>query len=212
MTAWKELETRLEQGQTIDQIEMTLLQAERRKWREVLTRLVAIIQSLAERNIPLRGDSDKLYQPNNGDFLKEVELMATFDSVLKQHVADVEEGHSHITYLSKDTQNELIGCIGEKVLQYMLKEIKQAKYYSIILDCTPDMSHIEQLSVIVRMVSVDDTDTPTVKEHFMGFLQVESSTGESLSNLILRRLEEFNLPFEDCRGQSYDNGANMKAK
>ena len=59
----------------------------------------------------------------------------------------------------------------------MLKEIKQAKYYSIILDCTPDLSHIEQLSVIVRMVAVDDTDTPAVKEHFMGFLEVESSTG-----------------------------------
>lgn len=46
----------------------------------------------------------------------------------------------------------------------------------------------------------------------MGFLEVESSTGESLSNLILKRLEEFNLPFEDCRGQSYDNGTNMKGK
>lgn len=46
----------------------------------------------------------------------------------------------------------------------------------------------------------------------MGFLKVESTMGESLSNLILKRLEEFNLPFEDCRGQSYDNGANMKGK
>ena len=94
----------------------------------------------------------------------------------------------------------------------MLREIKLAKYYSIILDCTPDLSHVEQLSVIVRMVAVDDTDTPQIKEHFMGFLEVESPTGESLSNLILKRLEEFNLPFEDCRGQSYDNGANMKGK
>lgn len=46
----------------------------------------------------------------------------------------------------------------------------------------------------------------------MGFLEVESSTGESLSTLILRKLEELNIPFEDCRGQSYDNGANMKGK
>ena len=116
------------------------------------------------------------------------------------------------TYLSKDIQNELIDCIGEKIVHCMLREIKQAKYYSIILDCTPDLSHVGQLSVIVRMVAVDDTDTPQIKEHFMGFLEVESSTGESLSNLILKRLEEFNLPFEDCRGQSYDNGANMKGK
>ncbi|KAJ8402495.1 hypothetical protein AAFF_G00365780 [Aldrovandia affinis] len=46
----------------------------------------------------------------------------------------------------------------------------------------------------------------------MSFLVAEESTGESLSSLILKRLEELNIPFEDCRGQSYDNGANMKGK
>lgn len=46
----------------------------------------------------------------------------------------------------------------------------------------------------------------------MGFLEAEESTGENLSTLILKKLEELNIPFEDCRGQSYDNGANMKGK
>lgn len=46
----------------------------------------------------------------------------------------------------------------------------------------------------------------------MGLLVAEESAGESLSSLILKRLEELNIPFEDCRGQSYDNGANMKGK
>ena len=50
----------------------------------------------------------------------------------------------------------------------MLREIKLAKYYSIILDCTPDLSHVEQLSVIVRMVAVDDTDPPKNKITFHG--------------------------------------------
>jgi len=210
MTSWKELETRLDKGQTIDKVEMALLEAERRKWREVLTRLVAIIQSLAERNIALRGTTDTLYQPNNGNFLKEVELMAKFDPVLKQHVAEVERGASHTSYLGKMIQNELIDCIGGKIVEHMVDEIKQSKYFSIILDCTPDLSHTEQLSVIIRLVAMEDT--PQIKEHFMGFLEVEESTGESLSTLILKRLEELNIPFEDCRGQSYDNGANMKGK
>ncbi|XP_039613975.1 zinc finger MYM-type protein 1-like [Polypterus senegalus] len=30
--------------------------------------------------------------------------------------------------------------------------------------------------------------------------------------MILNRLEELKIPFEDCRGQSYDNGANMSRK
>lgn len=92
----------------------------------------------------------------------------------------------------------------------MVNEIKQSKYFSIILDCTPDLSHREQLSVVIRLVSVEDT--PQIKEHFMGFLEAEETTGESLSILIQKKLKELNISFEDCRGQSYDNGANMKRK
>lgn len=91
-----------------------------------------------------------------------------------------------------------------------MDEIKTMKYFSIILDCTPDLSHKEQLSVIVRTVSLGDL--PQFKEHFLGFLVAEETTGESLSSVILNRLEELNIPFENCRGQSYDNGANMKGK
>ncbi|KAJ3613259.1 hypothetical protein NHX12_019509 [Muraenolepis orangiensis] len=91
----------------------------------------------------------------------------------------------------------------------MIGEIKVCKYFSILLDCTPDISHTEQLSV-VRMVSVDIK--PQVKEHCMGFLEAEASTGEQLSALILKRLEDLNIPFDDCRGQSDDNGANMRGK
>lgn len=46
----------------------------------------------------------------------------------------------------------------------------------------------------------------------MGFLVALTSTGRGLSDLILNRLEELNIPFSDCKGQSYDNGANMKGK
>ncbi|KAJ3595626.1 hypothetical protein NHX12_004929 [Muraenolepis orangiensis] len=92
----------------------------------------------------------------------------------------------------------------------MIGEIKVCKYFSIILDCTPDISHTEQLSVVISIVSVDNK--PQVKEHCMGFLEAEASTGEQLSALILKRLEDLNIPFNDCRGQSYDNGANMRGK
>ncbi|KAL1277056.1 hypothetical protein QQF64_023729 [Cirrhinus molitorella] len=211
MATWKELEVRLERGLAIDKQEMGLAEAERNRWREVLTRLVAIIQSLPERNLALRGSTDTLNKPDNGNFLKEVELMAKFDLVMKQHVGKVESGAgSHTHYLGKIIQNELIDSISTKILEKIVEEIKTSKYFSIILDCTPDLSHKEQLYVIVRIVSLEGS--PQVKEHFMGFLVAEESTGESLSSLILKRLEELNIPSDDCRGQSYDNGATMKGK
>ncbi len=45
--AWKELVVRLRSGETIDKQQVALLEAERVRWRAVLTRLTAIVQSLA---------------------------------------------------------------------------------------------------------------------------------------------------------------------
>lgn len=140
-----------------------------------------------------------------------MELMAKFDQVMMQHIRRMKnDADNHTHYLGNRIQNELIDCISTRILQQIVEEIKTCKYFSIILDCTPDVSHNEQLSVIVRIVTQEDA--PQIKEHFLGFLVAEESTGGSLSALILKRLEELNIPFEDCRGQSYDNGANMKGK
>ena len=48
--------------------------------------------------------------------------------------------------------------------------------------------------------------------HFLGFVNVEVTTGLNLCTVILDKLNELKIPFEDCRGQAYDNGANMKGK
>lgn len=54
------MEVRFAKGLTIDKQEMALAEAERKRWRDVLHRLVAIIQSLAERNMAFRGSTDTL--------------------------------------------------------------------------------------------------------------------------------------------------------
>ncbi|XP_041860484.1 zinc finger MYM-type protein 1-like [Melanotaenia boesemani] len=211
MKAWKELSVRLRRGESIDKQEMTLLEAERMRWRAVLTRLAAIVQSLAVRNMALRGHTEKLFTPSNGNFLKEVELMARFDPIMKDHLNRVQSGTaSHNSYLGHHVQNELIDLMSRKIISVIVDDIKQAKYFSIILDCTPDISHTEQLSVVIRVVSL--IEKPLIREHFMGFLEAEESTGQHLASMILARLEKLGIHFEDCRGQSYDNGANMKGK
>ena len=211
MKAWKELGVRLKTGETIDKQEMALLEAERGRWRAVLTRLTAIVQSLAIRNLALRGHTETLFSPSNGNFLKEVELMAKFDPIMKDHLSRVQRGTaSHTSYLGHHVQNELIDLLSSKIISVLVNDIKQAKFFSIILDCTPDISHTEQLSLVIRVVSL--VEKPHIREHFMGFLEAEESTGQHLASMLLNRLEELGIPFEDCRGQSYDNGANMRGK
>ncbi|XP_065664604.1 zinc finger MYM-type protein 1-like [Hydra vulgaris] len=114
-------------------------------------------------------------------------------------------------YCGKDIQNELIELIGKKVNTE--KIAKKSKYYSIIADCTPDITHLEQLLLTIRFVDLSsDDDKISVKEHFIEFLTVNESTGERLTKVIIDVLNKYGLELNDCWGQDYDNGSNMKGK
>lgn len=149
----------LKQHQTIDKTQMALTEAGRKPWWDVLIHLICIIQSLAERNLALRGSIDKLHHPDNGIILKEFELLAKFDPVMENHLSRIPDGETHTHYLGKHIQNELIQVSSGKILEAIVTAIKQSKYYSIILGCTPDISHLEQMAVILRNVSLKPEST-----------------------------------------------------
>ena len=56
------------------------------------------------------------------------------------------------SYLSHDICNEFIESMAERVSKLIIGELKLAKYYSISVDSTPDLSHVDQLTFIVRYV------------------------------------------------------------
>ena len=85
-------------------------------------------------------------------------------------------------------------------------------YYSIILDFTPDVSHVEQLTIVIRYVSLEPDQKPEIHENFLGFIPIDSSTGEFLTNTLLEQLEIMKISIQNMRGQGYDNGSNMKGK
>ena len=78
------------------------------------------------------------------------------------------------------------------------------------MDSTPDCAHIDQLSIVLRYVSPHDFQPV---ERFIGFINPENHTGEELSKITLNFLiNECGLSISKCRGQSYDNAANMSGK
>ena len=68
------------------------------------------------------------------------------------------------------------------------------------------------MAVILRFVQCDEEDGVKVKEAFLGYLRADDSTGRGLLDTFMKRAEELGLNLADCRGQCYDNSANMKDK
>lgn len=94
----------------------------------VLTRLTAIVYHLAKRNLAFRGHSDRLFEPGNGNFLGQVQLMAQFDPIMREHLRSQDKELSD-NYLSKHIQNELISLVAKCTIDAIVEKVKQAKYW-----------------------------------------------------------------------------------
>ena len=146
------LEEGIRTPSTMDRHAIHIFLAERTFWRNVLKRLIDIVIFLAERNLAFRGSNETLGLPHKGIFLELFELLAKWDPVLNELQNRIIGHISKKHYVSKDIQNEQINSIAKEAEKVLLVQLERAKYFAIILDCTPDISHREQLTVILRFV------------------------------------------------------------
>lgn len=144
------------------------------------------------------------------------EFLARYDKVLELHLAAVKEAQaSHrrmqVTYLSKDTQNEFFECCASAVLKRFLKEVADSMYYAVIVDATPDTSSLQQNVFVLRYVYCNIEGQYEMQERFLDFVhnQGRHSKTEVIASMILDTLKKHCIPFQNCRGQGYDNASNM---
>lgn len=108
-------------------------------------------------------------------------------------------------WVSHEVQNEILSLLSQYVQNYLINQIKNAKYFSIIIDETTDNSCTEQVSICFRKVD----DNFNISKLFLGFFVTEYSNYIALFTLITNVLTKFGLTISDCRGQCYDGAANV---
>lgn len=119
-------------------------------WQEVLKRVISVIKFLASRGLPFRGDKEVFSVNNNGNYLGILELISEHDRFLRNHIEmHGNKGSGHPSYLSKTICNELITQMNTDLINLIITQIKEAKYYSIIMDPTPDLSKTDQMAIVI---------------------------------------------------------------
>jgi hypothetical protein len=85
---------------------------------------------------------------------------------MKEHVRRFVNNEKSRHYLSHRVQNDLIQKFSEEATSSIVQEVQKMKYFSIILDCTPDIGHQEQMSVNVQIVCIHEEEV-MIKERFL---------------------------------------------
>lgn len=173
---------------------------EKERNRKGIKIMFSIVRWIATQNIAFRGHGDG----TEGNFRCFVETFRPFMPDLDSFLASCPK---NATYMSWKIQNEFIQIIDELVVDEILKPIiRDKKPFSVIMDETTDSSTKLQVAVSVRYTN----SSGTPEEHLIAMIESPSSTGEALSNLLLKILKLRGLSMDQLVGQGYDGGSNMR--
>ena len=73
-------------------------------------------------------------------FLAVIRLLVEYDVILAEHLQSTKEKPKSVTYFSNRSQNEIID-LGKTIEKKNISEIKDAKYFTIMLDSIPNIGH-----------------------------------------------------------------------
>lgn len=116
---------------------------------------------------------------------------------MQEHLRLDVKGDISDYYCGKDIQNELIELMGARVKSEIISRAKKSKYYG---DCTPDIEHVEQLTLTIRFTDLSDDNNINAKEHFIESIPVNDSTGAGLTEVIINVLNKHGLELDNCTG------------
>jgi len=112
-----------------------------------------------------------------------VELLAKFDPIMMEHVrkAMTQEIRDH--YLSSLSRTSCSALWQIPQRKKIIRWCQKVKYYSIISDCTRDISRVEQMTTTIQFILIENRKVE-IHEHFIGFSVAETSTGSGLTEHI----------------------------
>ncbi|GFX01226.1 zinc finger MYM-type protein 1 [Trichonephila clavipes] len=202
--------TRKENKSVLDKQLQEQIKKDIEYYHNVLKRVIAVVKYLAVRGLAFSGTEEVFGSPHNGNFMGALELLAEIDPFIRKHIEQRElRPKSSIAYLSKTIYEQIIEIMGKQIIKTITTQISDndTKYYSIVMDSAPDLDHNDQLAIVLRYCF-----RGKVYERFASLIKISSHTGLYLFNSVQEFLQTNGLLLDNCRGQLFDNAANMSGR
>lgn len=160
--------------------------------------MAEVILTCAQQGIALRGHGDSMddLASNPGNFKMLLHTLSRHDSVVQRHLM---EGPRNASYLGHATQNEILEIMAGLVRQKIQSEVCNARFYTLIVDESKDISKKEQMAVVLRYVH-----SGVIHERFIEYVHASKLDAASLTSYILHVLSELQLDIQLCVSQCYD--------
>ena len=175
--------------------------------RHILKCVAEAVLYCGRQCIALRGSAEQQHcRGNPGNFLALLKLLSNHNEKLKQHLEKPKLKNA--TYLSPQSQNEMIDIIGKHMIQAkIVEEVRHAQMYTVLADEVTS-HNVELMPMCVRFVDKD----LNIREELLEICTLPRITGRHIASAIKDVLSHLSIEIADCRGQGYDGASNMSSE
>ncbi|CAM8934443.1 unnamed protein product [Rhodiola kirilowii] len=154
---------------------------------------IAVVKYLGKEGLPFRGHDESSNSSSRGHF---IEIIKTYASMNDESAKVVlENAPKHSMYIAPSIQKEILDIIATKIRNKIRQEIGDAKF-CILVDESLDVSHKEQMAIILRFVD----DDGFLQQRYFKIVSVEDTTSANLKKHICEVLSTNKLQVQNIRG------------
>ncbi|XP_060178044.1 uncharacterized protein LOC132607978 [Lycium barbarum] len=181
------------------------LEKDKRESRCRLSASVDVTKFLLRLELSFHGHDESQCSSNRGIFL---ELLQWYGDI-NEDVGSIilENAPKNEMMYSPSIQKDIVDSCAKETIKAIIEDLDR-DYFEILVDESKDISHKEQMEIVLRYVNKEGE----VVERFIGIIHISDTSARSLKEAIYSFLSDHSLSPSQIRGQGYDGASNMQGE
>ncbi|XP_009613943.2 uncharacterized protein [Nicotiana tomentosiformis] len=164
-----------------------------------------VARRLSHHGLPFRDHDESEYSTNQILFLSFLRWHGDKHPDVGKVI--IENAPQNDTLTCPMIQKDIVNACAKETLKSIIEDLNR-DYFGILADESKDISHKEQMALILRYVNKNGE----VVERFVCLVHVSDISACSLKEEIYSLLSDHSLSTSKIRGQGYDGASNMKGE